>query len=123
MNTIPKPPARQKLVLQIVLTVVIFLGVINAALIVRNVETFVQSNARMNETLAYAFAVCWLVAAIGSFYVWGLKKWGLYVVCLAFVLIIGFNFYIGVEMQKLLLTLACFVLVIAAVIPLRNYFK
>jgi hypothetical protein len=67
--------------------------------------------------------LCALIAAIGAYYLWSLKKSGLYVIGIALITIAGLDIYAGISSQHLFSIVGLFVLIIIALIPVRKYLK
>jgi len=116
-----KPPFPRVIALQIVLTLTIISNVIGAANAIRNFDSFLSSYPKLNNALGYVYILCALITVIGAYYLWGLKKAGLYVICVAFITVIGLDIYAGIPSQHLIAASALLVLIIIVLIPVRKY--
>ncbi|HJY64631.1 MAG TPA: hypothetical protein VJ455_10785 [Ignavibacteria bacterium] len=116
-----KPSASRMIALQIVLTLTIISNIIGAANAIRNFDAFLLANPKLNNVLGYVYVMSALIAVIGAYYLWSLKKSGLYVITIAFIAVIGLDLYAGISTQHILAASALFVLILIVLIPVRKY--
>src|SRR4030095_15208837 len=107
--------------MQIVLTLTVIANIFGASTAIRNFETFLALNPKLNNVLGYVYIMCSLVAVLGCYYLWKFKKAGLYVIIIAFIMVIGLDFYANMPMQHIISTAALLVLIIIVLIPVRKY--
>jgi hypothetical protein len=118
----PVKPSFQRLIaMQIVLTLTIISNIIGAASAIRNFDSFLITYPKLNTALAYLYILCALIIVIGAYYLWKLKKNGLYVMCIAFITIAGLDVYAGIPSQHTIAALGLLVLIIIVLIPVRKY--
>lgn len=118
-----KPPFSRVIALQIVLTLTIISNIIGAANAIRNFDSFLLTYPKLNNALGYVYILCALIAVIGAYYLWSLKKGGLYVICIALITIVGLDIYAGIPAQHLFSAVALFVLILIVLFPVRKYLK
>ena len=118
-----KPPLSRMIALQIVLTLTIFSNIFGAGNAVRNFDVFLSTYPKLNNVLAYVYISCALLAVIGAYYLWSLKKFGFYFICTALIAVIGLDIYAGIAVQHMLIAMGLFALIIIVLIPVRNYLK
>jgi len=121
MNKPVKPPFGRIIALQIVLTLTIIANIFGAANAIRNFDLFLALNPKLNNALGYVYIMCSLIAVIGSYYLWKLKKAGLYVICIAFITVIGLDLYANMPMQHILSSAALLILIVIVLVPVRKY--
>jgi len=109
--------------LQIVLTLTIISNIVGAANAIRNFDAFLLTYPRLNNSLGYVYVLCALFAVIGAYYLWSLKKSGLYVICVAFAAVIGLDLYADIPIQHILAATGLFILILIVLIPVRKYLK
>ena len=122
-NKPAKPPFSRLIALQIVLTLTILSNIIGAANAIRSFDIFLLTYPKLNIALGYVYIMCALIAAIGAYYLWSLKKNGLYVIGIALITIAGLDIYAGISSQHLFSVVGLFVLIIIVLIPVRKYLK
>ncbi|HEY3251497.1 MAG TPA: hypothetical protein VGK25_10310 [Ignavibacteria bacterium] len=121
MNKTLKPPFGKIIALQIVLTLTIVSNIIGAAAAIRNFDMFLALNPKLNNALGYVYIMCSLIAVIGCYYLWQLKKAGLYVIAIALLTVIGLDLYAGISIQHMISAAALLILIIIVLIPVRKY--
>src|SRR3989304_5680082 len=97
-----KPSASRMIALQIVLTLTIISNIIGAANAIKNFDAFLLAYPKLNNVLGYMYVMCALFAVIGAYYLWKLKKAGLYVIAISLITVIGLDLYAGIPMQHIL---------------------
>lgn len=120
-NSPSKPPFPRLIALQIVLTLTMIANIFGAGSAIRNFEAFLLAYPKLNLALGYLYILCALIVIIGAYYLWKLKKSGLYVICIAFITIIGLDFYAAIPFQHTLSAMCLLVLIIITLIPVRRY--
>ena len=118
-----KPPLSRAVALQIVLTLTIISNIFGAANAIRNFDSFLLTYPKLNTALGYIYILSALIAVIGSYYLWKLKKSGLYVICIAFIAVIGLDLYAGIPTQHLITASALLVLIFIVLIPVWKYLE
>ena len=118
-----KPSFSRQIALQIVLTLTIISNIIGAASAIRNFDSFLLAYPKLNVALAYIYILSALIVVIGAYYLWKLRKNGLYVICIAFIAVIGLDLYAGIPAQQLITAAGLLVLIVIVLIPVWNFLE
>lgn len=116
-----KPPISRSIALHIVLTLTIISNIFGAANAVRNLDAFLLAYPNLNNVLGYVYISTALLTVIGAYYLWSFKKTGLYLICIAFALVIILDIYAGIPLEHMLAAGALFVLILIVTVPVRKF--